>query len=91
MVPVTARGRVMQESFNSLIQCGGVQVRPGDLVLADGSGAVFLPRERVEEILEAAERIADRDEQMIKAVRAGRSVVDVMAEGAFDAIFRRGS
>ena len=45
-VQVTARGRVMQESFNEEIECAGVQVHPGDLVIADMSGVVFisLPR-----------------------------------------------
>ena len=32
--PITARGRIMQQSYNTMIQCGGVQVRPGDFVLA---------------------------------------------------------
>lgn len=85
-VPVTARGRIIQESFNTLIQCGGVQVRPGDLVIADGSGVVFIPQERAEEVIEAAERIVAREAAMVEAVRGGRSVVDVMAETAFEAI-----
>src|SRR5688572_11882497 len=46
VVPMTARGRVMQESFNQEIQFAGVQVHPGDLVIADGSGVVFIPRDR---------------------------------------------
>jgi regulator of RNase E activity RraA len=85
-VPVTARGRIIQESYNTLIQCGGVQVRPGDLVLADGSGVTFVPQERAAEVLETAERIVSREAVMTEAVRAGRSVVEVMAETAFEAI-----
>src|SRR5688572_11150355 len=53
-VPVTARGRIMQQDYNILIQCGTVQVRPGDLVLADGSGVTFLPLEHIDEILDTA-------------------------------------
>jgi 4-hydroxy-4-methyl-2-oxoglutarate aldolase len=84
VVPVTARGRIMQESFNSLVQCAGVQVRPGDLVIADGSGAVFVPQERAEEVIAAAERLAAKEAAMVAAVRAGRSVVDVMADTQFE-------
>jgi regulator of RNase E activity RraA len=91
VVPVTARGRVMQESFNTVIQCGGVQVRPGDFVIADGSGVVFIPQERADEVIEAAERIQEREAAMIAAVRAGRSVVEVMADKAFEAIFQKKS
>lgn len=86
VVPLTARGRVIQEAYNTMIQCGGVQVRPGDLLIADGSGIVFVPRERAEEVVEAAERIVEREALMVKDVRAGRSVVEVMAESAFQAI-----
>ena len=39
-VPMTARGRVMQETYNQEIEFAGVQVHPGDLVIADGSGVV---------------------------------------------------
>jgi regulator of RNase E activity RraA len=88
VVPVTARGRIQQESFNELIQVAGVQVRPGDLVIADGSGAVFIPRERAEEVIIAAERLATRQAGMVSAVRAGRSVVDVMQDTAFESALR---
>jgi regulator of RNase E activity RraA len=87
-VPVTARGRIIQESYNVMIQCGGVQVRPGDLVIADGSGVVFIPQEKADEVLETAERITAREAEMVDAVRAGRSVVEVMAESQFQAIHR---
>ncbi len=84
VVPVTARGRIIQESFNTLVQVAGVQVRPGDLVLADGSGAVFVPQERAEAVIAAAERLAARQAAMVRAVRAGRSVVEVMQDAAFE-------
>lgn len=89
-VPVTARGRIIQESYNTLIQCGGVQVRPGDLVIADGSGVVFVPVERAEEVIQTAERIVEREAAMVEAVRGGKSVVEVMAESAFVAIHESG-
>jgi regulator of RNase E activity RraA len=76
--PVTARGRIVEESFNEPIRVGHVTVRPGDLVIADWSGVVFVGRERAEEVVRAAEGIAAREAQMAEAVRAGRSVVEVM-------------
>jgi regulator of RNase E activity RraA len=88
-VPVTARGRIMQEAYNTMIQCGGVQVRPGDLVIADQSGVVFVPQEHIDEVLATAERIVEREVLMVEAVRAGKSVVDVMAESQFQAIHAR--
>lgn len=77
-VPVTARGRVVEHSFNEAIEVGGVTVAPGDLVIADGSGVVFIPAARAEEVIAAAEAIAATEAEMRKAVLAGRSVVEVM-------------
>jgi regulator of RNase E activity RraA len=78
VVPITARGRVQQEAWNVMVQVSGIQVTPGDWVIADGSGVCFIPQDRIGEVLAAAEEIVDRENQMAAAVRAGRSIVDVM-------------
>ena len=75
---MTARGRIVEESFNEPIEVAGVAVRPDDLVIADWTGIVFVAAGRAEEIVMTAEEIAAREAQMAEAVRAGRSVVEVM-------------
>jgi regulator of RNase E activity RraA len=77
-VQVTARGRVMQETFNEEIEFAGVQVHPGDLVIADMSGVVFIPRAKEQEVLTQAEALAAAETRMADAIRTGRSVVEVM-------------
>jgi regulator of RNase E activity RraA len=61
-----------------MVQIGGAQVRPGDWIIADGSGVVVVPQEHLEEVVSAAEAIVDREEAMAEAVRQGRSILDVM-------------
>ena len=82
-VPVTARGRIAERSAGKPVAFGGIWVNPGDLVIADGSGVVFVPADRATEVLDAAERLAARQERMVEAVRAGRSVMDVMHDTQF--------
>jgi len=77
-VQVTARGRVMQESFNEEIECAGVQVHPGDLVIADMSGVVFISRAKEQDVLTQAEALAASEQRMAEAIRTGRSVVAVL-------------
>lgn len=84
-VPVTARGRIVERAGDVPVTFGGVLVSPGDLVLADASGVVVVPAVRAEDVLAAAERLAARQAAMLEAVRAGRSVVEVMADGQFAA------
>jgi len=47
-------GRNELESVNRPVNIGGVLVRPGDVVLADGDGVVVVPRERAEDVAKAA-------------------------------------
>lgn len=83
-VPTTARGRIVEEACNEPVTVGGVTVCPGDLVIADGSGVVFVPRERAAEVVLLAERISAREEEMARWCREGRSIVDVMHDSRFD-------
>ena len=77
-VPTTARGRVVEASTNEPINVGDVPVSPGDVVLVDWSGAVFLPADRAEEIITTAEELAAREALMTTDVRAGKPVTEVM-------------
>jgi 4-hydroxy-4-methyl-2-oxoglutarate aldolase len=47
-------GRNELESVNRPVTVGGVLVRPGDVVVADGDGVVVVPRERAEEVAVAS-------------------------------------
>ena len=88
-VQVTARGRVMQESFNEEIECAGVQVHPGDLVIADMSGVVFIPRGREDDVLTQAEGLAAAEQRMAEAIKTGRSVVEVMETLGYEAMLSK--
>jgi regulator of RNase E activity RraA len=88
-VPVTARGRIVEEGWNLSVDVGGVIVHPGDLVIADGSGVAFLLQSRIEEVLLAAEEIAARERAMAAAVEAGKSVSRVMG-GDYEAMLGGG-
>jgi regulator of RNase E activity RraA len=76
--PITARGRILEDSMGEPIQVGGLTVNPGDYVIADWSGAVFISASRADEVISTAESLAEREAHMAAAVRAGRSVVEVM-------------
>ncbi|MBX5465964.1 MAG: RraA family protein [Firmicutes bacterium] len=86
-VPMTARGRVMQQAVNVEIACGGVLVSPGDWVIADASGVVFIPAAKAEEVLAAAEAVAEREARMAEAIRQG--VPPDQALGGYEGMLRR--
>ncbi|MPZ48823.1 MAG: RraA family protein [Dehalococcoidia bacterium] len=76
--PMTARGRVVEESHQEPVLIGRIAVNPGDLVLADGSGVALIAASRAEEVIAAAEVIAAREALMKEAVLRGDNVVEVM-------------
>jgi 4-hydroxy-4-methyl-2-oxoglutarate aldolase len=83
---VSARNRVIQTASGMPLAFGGVTVREGDYVVADRCGTVFVTQERIDEVLDLAERIQRRQDGMVQAVRSGRSVEAVMHDKEFEAI-----
>lgn len=83
---ISARNRIVQVASGGSVTMAGVTVKEDDYVIADRCGTVFVARERIGEVVELGEKIARRQRAMVDAVRAGRSVVDVMHDKEFDAI-----
>ncbi len=48
--PATGRYRIEAAEINGPVEVGGVQVRPGDVAIADASGVAFIPAELFAEI-----------------------------------------
>lgn len=88
-VPITARGRLMQESFNTLIRCGDVQVNPGDIVVADINGVVFISPEKLEEVLTVAEELYEKEEAMVKDIRAGIPILEVDKKYSYEQMLKK--
>ena len=58
------------------LQIGGVDVRPGDLVLGDDDGIVVADTDELAGVLDAAETIQRREEALQTAIAAGASLFD---------------
>ncbi len=56
-------GRVELDSYQQPIECGGVYVLPGDLVVADGDGVMVVPAAVVGDALLIARRIQQGDQK----------------------------
>jgi regulator of RNase E activity RraA len=85
-VPVSARGRIVQQAMDERIQVAGVSVASHDYVIADVNGVVFVAAADVERVVELAGRIADRESRMAEAVRSGRDVSEVMHDSQFPTV-----
>ncbi len=82
ITPVTGKWRIEAAEINGPVMIGGVQVHPGDLVIADDTGVCFIPRDRIMDVLEAAEARATSETTRVKAIDSGLSVPDVLHAGS---------
>lgn len=74
--PADSLGRLDVDAQDVPIQCGGVLVLPGDLVLADDDGVVILPRAVAEQAIALAEEKVRGENLVRKALAEGMSVAE---------------
>ncbi|HEX4946851.1 MAG TPA: RraA family protein [Blastocatellia bacterium] len=72
--PRTAVGHYATVANNIEVQCGGVTVKPGDIIVADEDGVVVVPKERAEEVLKKAQEIDAREKGMFPFIRQFKSL-----------------
>jgi 4-hydroxy-4-methyl-2-oxoglutarate aldolase len=88
-VVATARGRIMEDATNVMIEFAGVQVRPGDVVMGDRSGVVVVPQEKLDEVIVKAEEMYAKEELMVAEIRAGASMLEVDNKYSYETMIRR--
>ena len=88
-LPLTARGRCVQGDYNCQIQIGGVQVNPGDLVMADVNGVAVVPIDYTEEVLKVALEIKAHEAAMITEIRKGDSFMEVDRKSGYDTFLKK--
>jgi 4-hydroxy-4-methyl-2-oxoglutarate aldolase len=77
----TARGPVSVErgAVNDSIVCGGVPVRPHDLVLGDDDGLIVVPRDEAEQWLAKAREKLALEQEWDRRLSAGESMLKVFS------------
>ena len=85
----TARGRIIEESTNQMIQFAGVQVCPGDIVMGDSSGIVIIPQKHLEDIINKAEELFDKEEMMVADILTGMDILEVDAKYNYNQMLKK--
>ena len=66
--PSTAVGRVAPIATNVTVNCAGVLVSPGDIIVADPDGVVVVPQDKAKEVLELAQQMDATEREMTEAI-----------------------
>lgn len=72
--PRTAVGHYATVANNVAVECGGITVRPGDIIVADEDGVVVVPQEHAEAVLKKAQEIDAREKGMFPFIRQFKSL-----------------
>jgi len=75
--PYDYKGRMRMTQSRTPITCGGVEVNPGDGVIADADGVVIVPASLLEKVSELANDRAAAEKTILKDLIAGKSVREV--------------
>jgi regulator of RNase E activity RraA len=77
--PITGRQRMEAVEINGTVRIGRARVRPGDLVVADGTGVCVIPAEDVDAVIDRCEESERAESRVLSLIAEGASARDVTA------------
>lgn len=72
----TGKDRVEVSDVQRPVSISGINVAPGQLIIADADGAVTVPADVEDELAEICRTIHEREERIVEDVLAGRSLAE---------------
>lgn len=76
--PITGKWRIETVAVNKPVRVAGIEVRPGDLVVADECGVCFVSYARAADVLAAAQRLATSEKRRLERLAAGVSLAEFL-------------
>ena len=78
IVPSTSVSHYRFAGANVPVTCDGVEVRPGDIVAADGDGVVIVPRANAEKVLALAQEMDFKEHSMYSIIEKYKSIQEAV-------------
>ena len=77
IAPLDSKGRGKVIETDIPIECGGVLVRPGDIIFGDADGCIVVPKELEKQVLNEGRSKLNSEDRSLKALREGKKLTDV--------------
>jgi regulator of RNase E activity RraA len=65
---------------NVEVMCGGVKVRPNDIIVADEDGIAVVPRDKAKEVLAKSEELDQTEHKMYPFIERFKSIRKAVEE-----------
>jgi len=79
-VPSTSVGHYRFAGMNIPIDCDGVRVNAGDIIVADQDGVVVVPREHAPDVLVLAQKLDNSEHSMYPVIEKFHSIVEAVKQ-----------
>lgn len=79
-VPSTSVGHYRFVGSDIKIMCGGVEVNPGDIIVADEDGIAVVPKNDAQKVLEKAQELDRTEHEMYPFIEKFKSIKKAVAE-----------
>ena len=76
--PITGKWRIETIAINAPVRIAGIEVRAGDLVVADECGVCFVPYARAAEVLVVAQRLAASEKGRLEKLASGIGLAEFL-------------
>ncbi len=87
---VTGKDRVYVDAVEVPVSISGMQVKPGDIIMADDSGAIVVAIEKAMEVLEVAEGISKVEEKIVELVLSGMALKEARERTGYHTLQTKG-
>jgi 4-hydroxy-4-methyl-2-oxoglutarate aldolase len=77
--PATAVSRYASVAKQIPVECAGVTIHPGDIIVAGEDGVVVVPKDRAKEVLQRSQEIDQREIKMVPFIKQERSLTKAIA------------
>jgi len=77
VTPITGKFRFEALEINGPVVCAGVSIHPGDLVVADDTGIVVIPKNMIKEVIQRAIEALKKEERLIQVIEEGSSIEEM--------------
>ncbi|HIJ55616.1 MAG TPA: RraA family protein [Deltaproteobacteria bacterium] len=73
ITPTPARTRIKILEINGVVLCGSTRVCPGDIIVADRTGVVVVPRQKANDILKRANAFEKAETEFVESLKKGKT------------------
>lgn len=70
----TGKDRVCVAAINTTVKISGIEVNPGDIIFGDDNGVVVIPNSIASQVVDIAEMIEEKEQQIVDMVMNGYSL-----------------